>query len=93
LGAAVIPLPIEGGRVVNDKENFKQNPSADYLWVVAQSDNLVVAGIAPTYLLISRVNGPTVAIARLHIENAFDLNIDSLSAPKAPTAEDQSFKV
>jgi hypothetical protein len=52
-----------------------------------------VAGIAPTYLLISRVNGPTVAIARLHIENAFDLNIDSLSAPKAPTAEDQSFKV
>jgi hypothetical protein len=52
-----------------------------------------VASIAPTYLLVSGVDGSTVAITRLDIENAFDLDIDSLSAPKAPTAEDQSFKV
>jgi hypothetical protein len=78
---------------VNDKENFEQDPSTDDLWIVGQPDHLVVAGIAPTYLFVSGVDGSTVAITRLDIQHAFDLNIDSLSAPKAPTAEDQGFKM
>jgi hypothetical protein len=52
-----------------------------------------VAGIATTNLLVSGVDGSTVAITRFDIQHTLDLYINSLSAPKAPAAEDQDFRI
>jgi hypothetical protein len=42
LRTPVIALPIQGGGVVNHKENFQQDPGADDLRVVYQPYHLVV---------------------------------------------------
>ena len=93
LGAAVIALAIQGGGVVDDKENFQQHPGADDLGVIDQPHHLVVARHARADLLIRWVAALAIAIARFNVQDTFDLDKDSFGAPEASAPKNQSFSV
>ena len=93
LGAAVIALAIQGGGVVDDKENFQQHPGTDDLGVIDQSHNLVVTRQTRANLLISWIAGLAIAIARFNVQDAFNLDKDSFGAPEAAAPKNQSFSV
>ena len=93
LGAAVIALAIQGGGVVDDKENFQQHPGADDLGVIDQPHHLVVARHARADLLIRWVAAFAIAIARFNVQDTFDLDKDSFGAPEAAAPKNQSFSV
>ena len=93
LRAAVVTLAIQGGGVVDDKENFQQHPGTDDLGVVDKSHHLVVTRQARADLLISWVASLAIAIARFNVQDTFDLDKDSFGAPEAAAPKDQSFSV
>jgi hypothetical protein len=53
LGAAVVALAVQRGRVVDDKEDLQNLAQADLLRVVFQLDHFVVAGGAGAHLLVA----------------------------------------
>jgi len=93
LGAPVIALAIQGGGVVDDKENFQQHPGTDDLGVVDQSHNLVVTRQTRANLLVSWIAGLAIAIARFNVQDAFNLDKDSFGAPEAAAPKNQSFNM
>jgi hypothetical protein len=93
LGTPVIALAVQGGGVVDDKENFQQHPGTDDLGVVDKSHHLVVTRQARADLLIRWIVALAIAIARFNVQDAFNLDKDSFGAPEAAAPKDQSFSV
>ena len=93
LCAAVIALAVQGGGVVNHKENLQQHPGTDDLGVKDKSHHLVVTRQTRADLLISWVASLAIAIAGFNVQDAFYLDKDCFGAPEAAAPKDQSFSV
>jgi len=93
LGAPVIALGIERGRVVDHKENFQKFTRADVCRVIHQLHHLDMASLATAHLLVARVNRLAVAVARFHIQHTFDAHKHGFRAPEAATTEGDCLRV
>jgi hypothetical protein len=89
LRARVVALPVQRGRVVDQKEHLQDLAKADLCRVVLQLDNLVVAGGTGAHLLVARLQCVAIAVARLHVGHALDLDKHRLGAPEAAAAQGQ----
>ena len=88
----IIALPVQRGRVMNDKENFKQLAQTHHLVVVRQSHHLVVAGVAAANVFIGGPQHMAIAIARLHIGDAAHAHVDRFQTPEAAATEGDRLK-
>jgi hypothetical protein len=83
LGAFVIALPIQGGGVVNDKENLQQLMELNFRRIVVNLHHFSVPSLTRANLLISGIQGLAIAVPRYNIQNTFDPVKHSLNTPKA----------
>ena len=63
LGADVIALAVELGRVVDREEDVEQVAIADLVGIEGDADRLGMAGVAAAYLLVGRIGGLPAGIA------------------------------
>ena len=87
LGAHVIALAIERGRVMHREEHLEQLRQAHLFIVITKLHHLNVPGVAIADLLVTGLVHMAIAIRRLDIGHAFDTHKHCFGAPKAATAQ------
>src|SRR5436190_20423447 len=88
LGADVVPLAVERGRIVQAEEPvLEQILVAQYRWVEGDAHRLGVAGLAVVRVVVRRVLEPAAGVADIRIENAGHLAQDVFDSPEAATGQ------
>jgi hypothetical protein len=91
LGAHVVALAVELGRVVHQEENLQDLAGADLRRVIHQLDHLGAAGGAGAHLLVGGRGGLAVAVAAFHVQHAAHLLEHRLGAPEAAAGQHDGF--
>ena len=82
----IMPLPVEGRRIVDDKQHFKQLAIADDDGIERDTDRFCVTSPAATHGFICRMIYLTTNVAGLDRYHTLHLVIDRFEAPKHPPA-------
>jgi hypothetical protein len=83
LSPDIVPLPIEGRRIVNDKKHFEQLAIADEGGIERDTYRFCVTSPAATDGFIRRMINLTTDIAGFDRYHTFHLVIDRFKTPKA----------
>src|SRR4030095_1915774 len=85
--ADVVPLAVEGGRVVHAEEPAEELLVAELCGIEDRPDRLGVAGIAVLDVVVGRILRRAAGVADAGLEHAGDLPDELLHAPEASARE------
>lgn len=86
LGADVVTLPVEGGRIVRDKEQVEDHFLGNDGFVKTNSHHLGVSGNSRAHRIVVGMAGVASGVAGNNLGDAAGLLVDGVQAPEAPAA-------
>ena len=91
MGADVVALTVELGRVMEGEEYLQQLAIAELVSVEGNADRLGMAGIAAADLLVGRIDGLPAGIAAFDRLHSDDIEEHRLGAPETSACEHRHF--